>query len=212
MKNLREYARHSEQEGTERSQQIYRNAAAVIPNGIFSEMFFHFSMVIVNLLYKIERERQIGRWDLIIAHPPCTYISNAGARWLYKGGQLNIERYIEGMKGAMFLMKMLAADCDRVAVENPIPSKIYDLPQCTQIIQPYEYGEPFSKKTCLWIRGMKPLQPTNILTEYKPYCSSGSYSGSHDPKFKGVSRAGGSAKIRSKTFKGIAEAMAEQWG
>ena len=159
-----------------------------------------------------ERERQIGRWDLIIAHPPCTYISNAGARWLYKGGQLNIERYIEGMKGAMFLMKMLAADCDRVAVENPIPSKIYDLPQCTQIIQPYEYGEPFSKKTCLWIRGMKPLQPTNILTEYKPYCSSGSYSGSHDPKFKGVSRAGGSAKIRSKTFKGIAEAMAEQWG
>ena len=212
MKNLREYARHSEQEGTERSQQIYRNAAAVIPNGIFSEMFFHFSMVIVNLLYKIERERQIGRWDLIIAHPPCTYISNAGARWLYKGGQLNIERYIEGMKGAMFLMKMLAADCDRVAVENPIPSKIYDLPQCTQIIQPYEYGEPFSKKTCLWIRGMKPLQPTNILTEYKPYCSSGSYSDSHDPKFKGVSRAGGSAKIRSKTFKGIAEAMAEQWG
>lgn len=152
------------------------------------------------------------QWDLIIAHPPCTYLSNAGARWLYAGGELNIERFRKGLDGKTFFMAMLNADCPRIAVENPIPSSIYDLPQYTQIIQPYQFGEPWSKKTCLWLKGLEPLQPTNIVTDYKPYCSSGSYSGTHDPKYKGASRKGGSAKSRSKTFEGIARAMAEQWG
>ena len=154
----------------------------------------------------------IGKWDLIIAHPPCTYLSNAGARWLYAGGELNTERYRKGIDGKKFFMAMLNADCPRIAVENPIPSSIYDLPQHTQIIQPYQFGEPWSKKTCLWLKGLEPLQPTNIVEDYKPYCSSGSYSGTHDPKYKGASRKGGSAKSRSKTFDGIAKAMAEQWG
>lgn len=154
----------------------------------------------------------IVKWDLIIAHPPCTYLSNAGARWLYAGGELNIERYIKGLYGKEFFMAMLNADCQRIAVENPIPSSIYDLPQYTQIIQPYQFGEPWSKKTCLWLKGLEPLQQTNIVEDYKPYCSSGSYSGTHDPKYKGASRKGGSAKSRSKTFYGIAKAMAEQWG
>ena len=87
-----------------------------------------------------------GKWDLLIAHPPCTYISNAGARWLYAGGELNTERYIKGLEGKKFFMAMLNADCPRIAVENPIPSSIYDLPQYTQIIQPYQFGEPWSKK------------------------------------------------------------------
>ena len=152
------------------------------------------------------------KWDLIIAHPPCTYLSNAGARWLYAGGELNTERYRKGLDGKKFFMAMLNADCPRIAVENPIPSSIYDLPQYTQIIQPYQFGEPWSKKTCLWLKGLEPLQPTNIVEDYKPYCSSGSYSGTHDPKYKGASRKGGSAKSRSKTFYGIAKAMAEQWG
>ena len=152
-----------------------------------------------------------GKWDLIIAHPPCTYLSNAGARWLYAGGKLNEERYRKGIDGKKFFMSMLNADCQRIAVENPIPSSIYDLPQYTQIIQPYQFGEPWSKKTCLWLKGLEPLQPTNIVENYKPYCSSGSYSGTHDPKYKGASRKGGSAKIRSKTFTGIAKAMADQW-
>ena len=164
------------------------------------------------MLQNRERERQDGRWDLIIAHPPCTYITNAGARWLYAGKQLNTDRYIKGLEGSIFLLKMLAADCDKVVVENPMPSSIFNLPKYTQIIQPYEFGEPYSKKTCLWIRGLEPLKPTNVLTEYKPYCSSGSYSKTHDEKYKGVSRSGGASKIRSKTFIGIAEAMAEQWG
>lgn len=153
-----------------------------------------------------------GKWDLLIAHPPCTYLSNAGARWLYAGGELNFDRYRKGLEGKKFFMAMLNADCPRIAVENPIPSRQYDLPPYTQFIQPYQFGEPWSKKTCLWLKGLEPLQPTNIVEDYKPYCSSGSYSGTHDPKYKGASRKGGSAKSRSKTFSGIAAAMAEQWG
>lgn len=152
------------------------------------------------------------KWDLIIAHPPCTYLSNAGARWLYKGKQLNEERYQKGLAGRDFFMKFFEADCDHIAIENPIPSLIYNLPECSQKIQPYYFGDPWSKKTCLWLKGLPLLEPTEILTDYKPYCSSGSYSGTHDPKYKGASRKGGSAKSRSKTFPGVAKAMAQQWG
>ncbi len=152
------------------------------------------------------------KWDLIIAHPPCTYLSNAGARWLYAGGVLNVERYRQGLTAKEFFLKFLNADCDRIAVENPIPSSIYDLPKYTQIIQPYEYGHPWSKKTCLWLKGLEPLKPTQIVEDHRPFCSSGSYSGTHDPRYKGASRKGGSAKSRSKTFSGWAKAMAEQWG
>lgn len=153
-----------------------------------------------------------GRWDLIIAHPPCTYISNAGARWLYAGKKLNTDRYEKGLEAKAFFMAFLNADCPRIAVENPIPSSIYSLPKYTQVVQPYEYGHPWSKKTCLWLKGLEPLQPTSIVTDHKPFCSSGSYSGTHDPRYKGASRKGGSAKSRSKTFPGIAKAMADQWG
>lgn len=152
------------------------------------------------------------QWDLIIAHPPCTYLSNAGARWLFAGGELNTERFHKGLSGKEFFMAMLNADCPRIAVENPIPSSIYGLPEYSQIIQPYYFGEPWSKKTCLWLKGLDILQPTDIVMDHKPYCSSGSYSGTHDPKYKGASRKGGSAKSRSKTFWGIARAMADQWG
>ena len=152
-----------------------------------------------------------GKWDMLIAHPPCTYLSNAGARWLYAGGQLNMERYAKGLNAKQFFMSFLYADCPRIAVENPIPSTVYNLPKYTQVIQPYEYGHPYSKKTCLWLKGLEPLKPTNIVSEHTPYCSSGSYSNTHDPRYKGASRKGGSAKARSKTFPGIARAMAEQW-
>ena len=154
---------------------------------------------------------KINKWDLIIAHPPCTYLSNAGARWLYANGQLNEERYKKGLAGKEFFMKFLNADCEKIAVENPIPSKIFDMPQYTQVIQLYEFGEPWSKKTCLWLKGLTLLKPTEYIEDHKPYCSSGSYSKTHDPKYKGASRKTGSAKTRSKTFIGIAKAMAKQW-
>jgi hypothetical protein len=154
----------------------------------------------------------IPKWDLIIAHPPCTYLSNAGARWLWAGHELNKERYAKGLDAKEFFMEFWNADCPRICIENPIPSSVYNLPECTQFVQPYEYGHPYSKKTCLWLKGLPPLKPTDIVTDHKPFVSSGSYSKTHDPKYKGASRKGGSAKSRSKTFPGIAKAMAEQWG
>ena len=79
-----------------------------------------------------------GKWDLLIAHPPCTYLSNAGARHLYPHGKLNTERYEKGLKAKEFFMMFYNADCDKIAVENPIPSKVFGLPKYTQTIQPYE--------------------------------------------------------------------------
>lgn len=164
-------------------------------------------MTMDGLLHEIK-----GQWDLLICHPPCTYLSNAGARWLWKNHVLNKERYEMGVKAKQFFMMFYNAKCEKIVIENPIPSRIFELPPFSQIVQPYEYGDPYSKKTCLWEKGVPLLKPTNIIENYVPYVSSGSYSKTHDPKYKGVSRSGGAAKMRSKTFPGIAKAMAEQWG
>lgn len=156
---------------------------------------------------------KIDEWDLLIAHPPCTYLSNAGACRLYpQKGQLNKERYQQGLNAKEFFMQFYNADCDKVCIENPIPSKIYELPPYTQTIQPFEYGHPYSKKTCLWLKNLPKLNPTNILNEYKPYVSCGTSRNKGNKDKSGFSRAGGATKIRSKTFPGIAKAMAEQWG
>ena len=88
-----------------------------------------------------------GTWDMLIAHPPCTYLSNAGAARLYpKKGVLNEERYKKGLEAKVFFMSFYNADCARIAIENPIPTRVYKLPSYAQIIQPYEYGHPYSKK------------------------------------------------------------------
>lgn len=102
-----------------------------------------------NVMHKIK-----GRWDIIIAHPPCTYLSNAGARHLYPKGILNMERFYKGLEAKDFFMRLYNADCKFICVENPIPSRIYELPEYSQIIQPYEYGHPYSKRTCIWLKGL----------------------------------------------------------
>lgn len=152
-----------------------------------------------------------GKWDMIIAHPPCTYLSNAGARHLWKGHKLNLERYKLGLEAKDFFMRFYTADCDKICIENPIPSKIFDLPPYNQTIQPYEHGEPYTKRTCLWIKGLPMLKPTNIIEAIATFCPSGSYSHKHDNKHRGLFTKD-RAKERSKTFWGIARAMAEQWG
>lgn len=150
------------------------------------------------------------RWDLIIAHPPCTYMSKAGARWMYKGGKLNQERYELAMEAKDFFYKFINANCDRICIENPTPLKIVGLPEPTQIIQPFEFGEPYSKRTLLWLKFLPPLNPTTILKDYKPYLPSNT---SQFAKGKGGSRGvAHNAKDASKTFVGIAKAMAKQWG
>lgn len=155
-------------------------------------------------------------WDLIIAHPPCTYLSNAGACRLYPSkGQIDYKRFSDGLKGKAFFMYFYLYgffDVGRIVIENPVPSKAYEMPEYTQIVQPYEYGDPFSKKTLLWEFGVPKLDPTNILNEYKPLVSCGTSANKGNPDKAGVSRAGGASKARSKFSPGIAAAMAEQWG
>lgn len=112
----------------------------------------------------------VKQWDLIIAHPPCTYLSNAGACRLYpKKGVMDRERYEKGMVGKAFFMRCLNANCKRIAVENPVPSRVFELPEKTQSIQPYEFGHPYTKKTYLWLKGLPVLVPTNIVEPLGPY-------------------------------------------
>ena len=144
-----------------------------------------------------------GKWDLIIAHPPCTYLSNAGARFLYPNCKLNEERLAKGMDAKDFFMRFYNANCGRIAIENPIPSKVYCLPPYTQTIQPWMFGHPVQKKTCLWLKGLPKLQPTNIVEERQSTKIPGNWF-NHGGKER--------QKNRAKTFPGIAEAMAEQWG
>ena len=142
----------------------------------------------------------VGKWDLIIAHPPCTYLSNAGARFLYPKGVLNEERLAKGMIAKDFFMHFYNADCDRIAIENPIPSKVYGLPPYTQTIQPWMFGHPVQKKTCLWLNGLPELQPTNVVEERQSTKIPGNWFNSGGKERQ---------KNRAKTFPGIAKAMTE---
>ncbi|RDU25044.1 DNA cytosine methyltransferase [Anaerosacchariphilus polymeriproducens] len=152
----------------------------------------------------------IWKWDMIIAFPPCTYLTNAGARHLWKNHELNQERYQKGLEAKKFFMKFYNADCERIAIENPTASKIYELPDKSQVIQPYQFGHPYTKRTQLWLKGLPDLISTKIVEPERTWCPSGSYSKKHDEKHRGMFTTD-RAKNRSKTFPGIAKAMAEQW-
>ena len=135
------------------------------------------------------------KWDLLIAHPPCTYLTNAGAVRMRVKGQIVAERYEKAMEAKKFFMAFYNADIPRIAIENPTPMKIVGLPPYTQAIQPYEYGHPYSKRTCLWLKNLPLLTPTDVL-----------------PNHVSFTKKERDAKSRSKTFAGIAKAMAAQWG
>ena len=156
-----------------------------------------------------------GRWDMIIAFPPCTYLSNAGACRLYpKKGQLDMERYKKGLQAKEFFLKFLNADCDRIAVENPVSSSVFEMPKHTQEIQPYQFNDdgthPYTKKTRLWLKGLPMLIPTTPdCKPVGPYVPAGT--GRKNREKYGAAKRGEDAKNRAKTFHGIAKAMAEQW-
>lgn len=148
-------------------------------------------------------EHYVDKWDLLIAHPPCTYLSNAGVRHLYPNGFLNEERYRKGIQAREFFLQFWFANVDKICVENPVPTKIYNLPKYTQIVEPYQFGHPYKKRTCLWLKNLPPLMPTNVVdktisTRYARWFNEGS---SEERQ-----------RNRSKTFEGIAKAMAERWG
>lgn len=140
-------------------------------------------------------------WDLIIAHPPCTYLANSGVCWLSRD-PLRLDKMLEARE---FFMDLLNAPCERVAVENPTPHGYAKLPPYTQAVQPCEFGHLQTKRTCLWLRGLPPLMLTDdcrqITSELQPR--------ERMPLWWGRSR---SKRDRSRTFEGIASAMADQWG
>lgn len=143
-------------------------------------------------------------WDLMIAHPPCTYLSNAGAVHYYGKKAKNIEmRKKKGEEAKEFFMKLLNCKIPKLCIENPRPLKMFQLPNYNQVIQPYEYGHPFKKRTCLWLRNLPKLESTNVVTEKQSTKVPGNWfnKGGKDRQ-----------KNRSKTFEGIAKAMAQQWG
>lgn len=151
------------------------------------------------------------RWDMIIAHPPCTYLTNAGAIRLRVKGEINQERMEKAKEAKQFFMKFLNADCPRIAVENPLPGKIHGLPPYSQIIEPYMFGDCWKKRTCLWLRGLPNLMATDLVVPKGLWV--GATSTRRDPKIhsKYLLSSNRSSKKRSKTFPGIAKAMAEQW-
>jgi hypothetical protein len=142
-------------------------------------------------------------WDIMIAHPPCTYLSNAGVRHLYPKGVLNQERFGLGAKAKEFFLRLWNCDIKKICIENPIPSKIYQLPEKSQVIQPYFFGHAVQKKTYLWLKNLPDLVPTRIIKNPQSTKIAGNWfnSGGNDRK-----------KNRSVTFQGIANAMADQWG
>lgn len=150
-------------------------------------------------------------WDMIIAHPPCTYLSKAGAVRMRVKGEINQERFQKAMEAKAFFMEFYNADCPRIAIENPPPMKIVGLPPYDQVIQPYDFGHPYSKRTCLWLKGLPPLFATEIMQDYEPYVNGGCKD-AHGNYRRFQGRKERDKKTRSKTFLGIAKAMAEQWG
>lgn len=152
-----------------------------------------------------------GKWDLIIAHPPCTYLSKAGGNRLRVNGEIQQHRYEKGIAAAKFFMECYNADCPKIAVENPIPLKIFGLPHYSQIVQPYMFGDPWMKTTCLWLRGLPILMATDVVVPTGKWVNSTDH---RKIKANDEWQTSGkkSQKERSKTFPGIAKAMAEQWG
>ena len=155
---------------------------------------------------------QKGEWDLIIAHPPCTYLTVSGNRWfnVERYGEKAIERERERAEAIKFFMLFANADCEKIAIENPIGvmSTVWRKPN--QIIQPYQFGHPYTKQTCLWLKGLPELLPTDILE--RPESGWVNQSFTPDGRYGGFNSKFSGAKMRSKTFHGIAQAMADQWG
>lgn len=155
-----------------------------------------------------------GKWDMIIAFPPCTYLTVTGNRWFNyeKYGDKAIQRMLDRNDAIKFFMTIANADCDKIAIENPVGIMSTKWRKPDQIIQPFEYGDAYEKRTCLWLKGLEKLTPTNVVeipdrikfksgkTMAKWYVEAGNLSKEQR------------ALVRSKTFPGIAKAMAAQWG
>jgi len=156
-----------------------------------------------DLHFQIDAEIAIlWKWDMIIAFPPCTHLASSGARWFK-------EKQADGrqQKAINFFMKLVNNSCPRIAIENPVGIMSTKYRKPDQIIQPWQFGHPESKATCLWLKGLPLLTPTNIVYEEfknKPK--------KERNRIHYMSPGADRSKLRSKTYEGIAKAMAKQWG
>lgn len=153
-------------------------------------------------------------WNLIIAHPPCTYLTVTGNRWfdVDRYGEKAIQRAIDRENAAEFFMAFTNAHCDRICIENPVGIMSTRWRKPDQIIQPWMFGDAAEKKTCLWLKGLQPLIRTDVVSppERKKYKSGKTMPAWYADAFRLPKED--RARLRSKTFPGIAKAMAEQWG
>lgn len=162
-----------------------------------------------------------GKWDLIIAHPPCTYLSNVATRSFSlrcTPAEKVVQRWKDRANAAVFFMYFVLADCPRIAVENPVGFMSSAFRKPDQIINPYQFAESVNddenyhtKRTCLWLKGLPKLR-TNNLPAPNLREKYGTYPSGKTPCWKDIVAGADRAKVRSKTFEGIAKAMAEQWG
>lgn len=160
---------------------------------------------------------QSGKWDLIIAHPPCTFLTVTANAWYdeTKYGEKAKRRQKDRYKAIVFFMRFALADCEKIAIENPVSIMGTAFRPADQTIQPWQFGHPTVKKTCIWLKGLPKLHPTNIVDVdtsdvYEYVAKSGSIK--HDSRNRSKCKIDERSSYRSKTFSGIAEAMAEQWG
>jgi hypothetical protein len=156
----------------------------------------------------------IGKWDLIIAHPPCTHLSSSG-QWAYKKGKDISLKY----DGINFFMNFVNADCEKIAIENPVGIMSTEYKKPSQIIQPWQFGHKAQKSTCLWLKGLPLLTPTNIVDkgEFVEWVDKKTGRKKRQSKYdmeilKTAKTSEERSRLRSKTFEGIARAMSEQWG
>lgn len=154
-----------------------------------------------------------GKWDLLIAHPPCTFLTATGNRWfnVEKYGERAIVRAGERARAAEFFMEFVNARCEKICIENPVGFMSTQYRKPDQHIEPYFFGDPEKKKTALWLKGLPLLNPTNIVEPVIVHCKSGA----NEPRWHMETMKlpkEERSKARSKTFPGIAKAMAEQWG
>lgn len=152
-------------------------------------------------------------WDMMIAHPPCTYLTVTGNRWFNEDmyGHKAIQRKIDRKKAIQFFIALANAPIDKICIENPVGVISTEWKKPTQIIQPYQFGHPSRKTTCLWLKNLIPLFPTDIVKPKLITMKNGKTFS--EDYMKGIkrSKAGESSVARSKTYQGIADAMASQW-
>lgn len=147
------------------------------------------------------RELLNGEWDMMIAHPPCTHLAVSGARWFK-------DKVVEQAEALDFVQMLMDAPIPHIAIENPVSIISSKIRKPDQIVQPWMFGDPFTKTTCLWLKNLPPLVPTNIVDKGERHITK---SGKSLPAWYNLPPSEDRAKIRSKTFPGMAQAMAEQW-